>query len=93
LSGLTEVVQTLVTEGIISEQLKNSLLSKVGNASKSADKENICTAVNVLGALQNEVTAQTGKKVSPEAATLLQAFADNVIVGLLAQLPAGESCS
>ncbi len=93
LSGLTEVVETLVTEGVISEQLKNSLLSKVGNASKSVDKEHICTAVNVLGALKNEVTAQTGRKISPDAAILLQAFADNVIVGLLAQLPVEESCS
>jgi hypothetical protein len=92
IGGLAQLVQTLVAEGIIDEQLQNSLLSKVKNAEKSADKENICAAVNQLQAFKNEVNAQRGKKISNEAANLVIAYANNVIAGLLSQLPPGESC-
>ncbi len=33
-----------------------------------------------------------GKKISEEVADVLIEYADNVIVGLLAKLPAGETC-
>ncbi len=92
LSGLAEIVQTLVIEGVIDEQMENSLLSKIENAENSADKENICAAVNKMEALKSQVDAQRGKKISPEGADFVIAYADNVIAELLAQLPLGESC-
>ncbi|MEK6698960.1 MAG: hypothetical protein AABZ10_07940 [Nitrospirota bacterium] len=52
LSRLTEVVGTLVQEGMIDAQMENSLASKVANAEKSAEKDQICTAVNDLAAGQ-----------------------------------------
>jgi hypothetical protein len=85
-------VDTLLEEGVIDEQLQSSLLSKVDNAQQSADKENICTAINKLEALKNEVNAQRGKKISDEAADEVIAYADSVIAYLLSQLPEGDSC-
>jgi Putative metal-binding motif/FIMAH domain len=90
--GLEQLVQTLVAEGVIDGQLQNSLLSKIGNAQKSTDKENICAAVNQLVALKNEVNAQRDKKISNEAADLVIAYANNVIATLLAKLPTGVTC-
>jgi hypothetical protein len=34
----------LIDGDVIDEQMQNSLLSKIDNASQSADKENICSA-------------------------------------------------
>ncbi len=92
LSGLAEMLEALVNEGVIEEELQNSLLSKVENAEKSADKENICAAVNKLEALINQTNAQRGNKISDEAADLIIAYANNLIANLLNQLPSGESC-
>jgi len=92
IAGLGQFVQTLVDEGLITEQLQNSLLSKVSNAQKSADKENICAAVNQLKAFINEINAQRNKKISDEAADRIISYVNNVIAGMLAQLPSGESC-
>ena len=77
---------------IIDEQMKNSILAKVGNAEKSSDKENICAAVNQLEALKNEINAQRGKKIAEAAADMLVDYANNLITQLLADLPAGEEC-
>jgi parallel beta-helix repeat protein len=92
MSGLAEMLETLVAEGIIAEELQNSLLSKVENAEKSADKDNICAAFNKLEALINEVNAQRGKKISDEAADLIIEYANSVISWLLDQLPPDDSC-
>lgn len=92
ISGLTTLVEILVDEGVIDEQMQNSLLSKVDNASKSADKENICAVVNQLEALINQVNAQRGKKISDEAADQVINYAQSVIDWYLNQLPEGESC-
>jgi len=92
MSGLARVVETLVIEEVISIQMKNSLLSKIDNSHASADKENICAAVNQLDALKNQIEAQRGKKMSDEAATLLVNYADNLIALQQNQLPAGDSC-
>ncbi len=92
LSGLTGVVETLVTEGVIEQVLQNSLLAKVENAEKSVDKENICAAIDKLEALKNEVNDQRGNKISDDAADLVVKYVDNVITSLLDQLPPGESC-
>jgi hypothetical protein len=91
-SGLTTLIETLVDEEVIDEQMQNSLLSKINNALQSADKENICAAVNQFEALINQVNAQRGKKISDDAADQVIAYAQSVIAWYLNQLPEGESC-
>jgi hypothetical protein len=91
-SGLAALVQTLVDQKVIDQQMQNSLLSKIKNASQSADKENICAAVHQLEALINHVNAQRGKKISDEAADQIIAYAQSVINWYLDQLPEGETC-
>ncbi len=92
ISGLTDVLNTLVSEGVIEEQLVNSLLSKVENAEASVNKDNICAAINKFEALINEVNAQRGKKISNEAADLIILYTNNLIANLRDQLPEGDSC-
>jgi hypothetical protein len=58
----------------------------------SSDKDNLCAAVNELKALQNQIEAQKGKKISAEAADLLIAYVNNLISQLISRLPAGGSC-
>ena len=91
-AGLTDLVGRLVLEGVISTQLENSLLSKISSAMNSNDRENICTAVNVLGALKNQIEAQRGKKVSGAAADEVVIYTDSLIDYLESLLPPGESC-
>lgn len=76
----------------LADELTNSLITKVRNAEKQDTKENICAAVNILEAFQNEVEAQRGKKIDDATATLLINYADNLIVQYLDFLPEGESC-
>ena len=92
LAGLMDLVTTLVEEGVISEEMQNSLLSKITNAEKSFDKDKVCTAVNQLGALKNQVDAQRGEKISDEAADMVTAYADSLIAYLESQLAAGDTC-
>ena len=92
ISGLAALVQTLVDEEVIDQQMQNSLLSKIKNASQSADKENICVVVNQLEALMSQVNAQRGKKISEEAADQVITYAQSVINWYLDQLPEGETC-
>jgi len=89
--GLIQIIQTLPAE-TLSAELQNSLVSKVDNAQKSSDKDNICAGVNQLEAFINQINAQRGKKVSDEAADDLIAFAQSAIAALNSQLPAGETC-
>jgi hypothetical protein len=63
----------------VSDETKNSLVSKVENAQKSADKEKADTAINQLNAFINEIQAQRGKKISEEAADDLIAYAQSII--------------
>ena len=90
--GLADLVSRLVTEDVISSNMENSLLSKVDNAQSSSDRENVCTAVNQLDAFKNQVAAQTGKKISSEAASQVLEYADSVIFYLQSQLPSGVTC-
>jgi Tol biopolymer transport system component len=92
IAGLTDTLEALVQEGVIEEELQNSLLSKVENAEKSATKDNICAAINQLESLKNQVNAQRGNKISDEAADEIIAYTDSVIAYLLSQLQSGESC-
>jgi len=91
-SGLGDLVNTLVIEGVIDENLQNSLMSKIENAEKSLDKDNICAAVNKLEALISQVNAQRGKKISDEAADDVIAYTNSVINYMTSLLPEGESC-
>jgi hypothetical protein len=80
------MLETLVEQGIIASELKTSLLSKVANAEKSADKENIDAAINKLEALINEINAQTGKKISEEAGLEIIEYTNSIISWLTTQL-------
>ena len=91
-NGLIDLVAGLVIEGVITSNMENSLLSKVSNAQSSSDRENVCTAINELDAFKNQVAAQTGKKISPDAASLVIEYADSVILYLQNQLPSGDTC-
>lgn len=81
LAGLSQVLETLPDE-VLSTETKNSLVSKVDNAQKSADKEVINAAINQLEAFINEVEAQKGKKISEEVANMLIEYAQNIIAQL-----------
>jgi hypothetical protein len=91
-TGLTDMIATLVSQGVIDENLENSLALKLANASSSATKENICAAVNQIEAFKNQIEAQRGKKISDDAADLLLQYADNLIAQLLEDLAPGETC-
>jgi len=91
-NGLEATIIALVQSGAIAERLQASLLAKVKNAGKSADKGNICGALGKLKALKNQVYAQKGKKISDGAADKIIADTDIVIAYLLNQLPPGDSC-
>ena len=78
ITDLPTVFNTLYTEGAINSTLWNSLNAKINAAIAASTRDNVCAAVNVLGALKNEITAQTGKKVSVASAQLLQPFITNV---------------
>ena len=91
-SGLETILNTLVQDGVIEEELQNSLISKVENANKSAEKDNICAAINQLEAFKNQVNAQRGNKISDGEADSIIEYADSVIAWLLDQLLPGDTC-
>jgi len=76
--GLTDVINTL-EDDVLSDEIKNSLVSKVDNALKSDDKENDEAAINQLQAFINQVEAQRGNKISGEVADTLIGYANNII--------------
>jgi uncharacterized delta-60 repeat protein len=92
IGGLVEVIDALFAEGAISSDLQTSVISKVQNSQMSSTDENICAAVHELEALENQISAQVGKKISPEAALLIINYADSVIAQLLPKLSAGAKC-
>ena len=78
LDNLYGMIDTLVGEGAISDVLANSLRAKLDAAMRSYTSSNVCAAVHELGALKNQIIAQTGKKVSQEAAAQLLPYITNV---------------
>jgi hypothetical protein len=93
-SGLGDLIATLVASGAgIDPRMETSLLAKVENALAKSDRDNVCAAVHGLAALRNQVLAQTGKKVSPEAADAVIAYAESLMAWLETQLPEGDSCA
>ena len=81
--NLGSLVESLLEEGVIEEEMENCLLSKIENAENSADKDNICTAINQLEALKKSIDAQRGKKISDEAADQIIAYVDSLIAWYL----------
>lgn len=77
-SGLIDIINALPPD-VLSDQTKNSLVSKVEAAQKSIDKEKDQVAINQLNAFINEIEAQRGKKISEEAADMLIQYALNII--------------
>ncbi len=91
-SGLADLVADLVEQGIVAEQLANSLLRKVENAERSADRQNVCAATHLLEALVNAVEAQRGKKITADAAEMIIGYVDSLIRWLQSQPGGGEGC-
>ncbi|NOQ93713.1 MAG: CSLREA domain-containing protein [Methylophaga sp.] len=91
--GLGTMLNTLVEEGAIDSQMRNSLLSKIDSAISSSDRDNICTAINQLETLINQINAQTGKKISEAAAALLIAYTENLILNFENGLTSEENCN
>ncbi len=83
IQGLSQVIDTLPDDAL-SEEIKNSLASKVSAALNSIDKEKDQAAINQLQAFINEIYAQKGKKISEEAAELLISYANNIILRIQA---------
>jgi hypothetical protein len=81
---LTDMINTL-PDDVLSDETKNSLISKIEAAENSIDKEKDQAAINQLGAFINEVNAQRGNKISEEVADMLIQYALNII----AQIEAG----
>ena len=55
----------------IDDGFSNSMISKLDNAIEALEKDQGGAAVNKLGALMNELEAQSGKKISEEDADAL----------------------
>jgi FIMAH domain-containing protein len=92
ITGLTDLVSSLVSVDVIDSKMENSLLSKLANVQKSQDKENVCAMIDQLTSFNSQVAAQTGKKISPEASATVTAYASSVIAFISHALPEGESC-
>ena len=93
LSGQVELVEMFLADGSIDELLRKSLIAKISNARNSFDRDNICTAINQLVSVINQVNALSGKKISDDAASETIAYANSVISYLKSLLPDGETCS
>ena len=80
-NGLAQIIETL-PEDVLSDEVENSIASKVENAIKSVDKDANEAAIGQLEAFINQVEAQRGKKISEDAADLLVAYAQNIIASI-----------
>ena len=76
--GLLEILAGLPPE-LLSDQIKNSLTSKIENAMKSLEKDRGNAAIWQLEAFINQVEAQSGKKISEDVAQMLILYAQNLI--------------
>jgi hypothetical protein len=72
IESLQQTVQRLCQEKYITKSgVCNSLLSKLDSALAAQKRGQNKTAVDILLALQNEIRAQTGKAIKPEASSIL----------------------
>jgi hypothetical protein len=90
LTDLGAFVETLFATGTIDLTMHNSVYSKIDAAVAAATAGQVCTAVNQLGALKNEIEAHTGRKVSEDAALVLVEFITNAQTYMLAMTEAGS---
>jgi FIMAH domain len=67
---------------IHSNGVYNSLLSKVASAVSANDRGQTSTAINILNAFINQVSAQSGKKIDFEAAEHMIMHANSAITDL-----------
>ena len=78
IQGLSILIDTLFAEGVIDSTMQNSLHAKIDAALASLDRDKVCTAINELNALKNQIEAQTGEKVSEDTSTVLLQYITNV---------------
>jgi len=82
---LRKLIQYSVAAGGIEPELETSLLAKVAAASDALAKANpsaATVAMNDLKALVNQVEAQTDKKITPEIAAEIIAWANRIVTNL-----------
>ena len=78
--SLISSVEQLYESGDISKAgVANSLIAKLERVFANLDKGRTAVAMRGLAAFINEVTAQSGKAISPAAAALLIADAESLI--------------
>ena len=85
LANLAKLIQYSVASGGIDPELETSLLAKVAAASQAlakANKSAAMVAMSDLSALVNQVEAQADKKITPEIAAQIIAWANQVITAL-----------
>ena len=83
LDELKTEIEELGLEGEIDNHgIVTSLLAKLDVAQKLIDDGNIDQAKNILNAFINEVQAQSGKHITPEAAELLIESAEHILSNL-----------
>jgi hypothetical protein len=78
IQGLSVLIDALFVEGLIDSTMQTSLHAKIDGAAASLDHAPVCTAINKLNALKEQIEAQTGKKVAADAAPELLQYITNV---------------
>ena len=78
IQGLSDLIDTLVLEGVIDSTMQNSLHAKIDAALAKLDDDEVCPAIKQLDALKEQIEAQTGKFVSEDAAAELLQYITNV---------------
>jgi hypothetical protein len=70
LSGITTIVGNLLATGCIDNHgIANALSSKLSAAQAALGRGQIQTAINVLGAFNNQIQAQAGKHITASCTT------------------------
>jgi hypothetical protein len=82
IEGLSECINHHYSEGNISQGTYNSLLAKVDAAQAARDRGQVDTAGNILNALIKQVSAQSSKNITSEAAGHMIMHAQMVIENL-----------
>ena len=76
LADIAEIIKGLQNNGIINHGISNSLLSKISNAEKAADKGNYSAAIGKLQGFMGQVKALEIKKIPEYEAFLMRSFAE-----------------
>jgi len=79
IQGLVAMIQTLAQEGVIEAELVASILAKVANAARSADREKIDSVIGKLEGLRQQIIDQSSKRISVEAANQVIEYLDSII--------------